>query len=298
MTPAVVGLTLNYRGAQRTTRCIRSLLAGGVSDVLVWDNSEDGGASAEILRAHWQDDARVHLNVSATNLGFAAGANAGFRWIRHRWPGRWVFLINNDATLIPEVLTKLHARLSERTDAILVYPEVCHGGERIGQAWYQRWLGLITSHPLPGAFPYPSGCALLVALERAPLALFDEDFFMYGEDIELGWRYRGSGKLHHLPVLAVWHEGSASSGMASYFYERQTVAAHWLLAHKLARSRLGHLTLLLGRGLSLPVRALLRAWRYRSSEPLRVLWCSFRFMRGSPRVGSTRPQPPRSLDQP
>lgn len=45
----IIGLTLNYRDSERTTRCVESLLENGVASVLVWDNSDDRVASVKVV---------------------------------------------------------------------------------------------------------------------------------------------------------------------------------------------------------------------------------------------------------
>ena len=41
MTKPIIGLTLNFRDANRTRRCVESLLSNGAEHVVVWDNSDD-----------------------------------------------------------------------------------------------------------------------------------------------------------------------------------------------------------------------------------------------------------------
>lgn len=288
--PPVVGLTLNYRDPQRTARCVRSLREAGARAVLVWDNSDDGGRSAAALR-ELDPGTDLRIVTSASNLGFAAGVNRGLEAIARDDPGCWVMLLNNDACVDVQGIALLHAELRAQPQALFAYPCIDHGGRVIGTAWYQSWLGLITASRLPGSFAFPSGCALLIALARLPRAdLFDERFFMYGEDVALGAALRDRPQaMRCVERVLVWHEGSASSGMGSPFYEARTVAAHLLLVGVLARRRLDAAGLYAGRMLALPARALLRAARYRSAEPLRALLAGFR-LAGAPWRGS----PPRT----
>ncbi|CAI8832613.1 GT2 family glycosyltransferase [Methylocaldum szegediense] len=271
MDKPIVGLTLNYRDAERTSRCIASLLDYGAAGVVVWDNSEDSNASAQELRQRWVHEPRVIIKVSARNLGFAAGVNRGIEAILTRWPQVWVMLINNDAVLQRGALSSLASALTDQPSAVIAYPRVDHGGRVIGTIYYQRWFAVLSfDRPWPGSFPYPSGSALLIAPERIELPLFDEDFFMYGEDVMLGWRL-GAARMTHVPQVLVWHEGSASSRNGSVFYETRTAAGHWLLAHKLARSPLEHAMLLSGRMLGLGARAVARTLRSRSLVSLQAL---------------------------
>lgn len=268
--PSIVGLTLNYRDAARTTQCTRSLLADGVSHVLVWDNSEDEGASTQALQHALGQEGRVTIVSSSVNLGFAAGVNRGLDWIELHFPCAWVLLINNDAQLRQGVTASLSAGLAGNHHAVVAYPSIDHAGRVLGTAYYQRVGGLFSARPLFGCFPYPSGCCLLIAPERAPRPFLDEDFFMYGEDVELGYRL-GPESLMHMPEILVTHEGTASSGLGSPFYEIRMVAAHWILARKLAKGPIDFVFLFLGRLLTLPLRALLRAQRYRSLTPFKAL---------------------------
>ncbi len=274
--PPVVGLILNYRDAVRTDRCIRSLLNDGIAHVLVWDNSEDEGVSASTLRKLLDSEDRVTIKISPVNLGFAAGVNRSLAWITTHFSGVWVLLINNDAVLLPGGLFALCQVLSKTPVAAIAYPTIDHGGRLISTAYYQRHLGLITTNPLLGDIPYASGCCLLIASERIPLPLFDEGFFMYGEDIELGYRLHKQRMVHVSKGVWVRHEGSASSGMGSPFYEARMVAAHWLLARKLSKNRLDQGLLYLGRTINLTLRACVRAWRYRSGVPLKAYFEGWR----------------------
>ncbi|UHD16893.1 glycosyltransferase family protein [Thiocapsa bogorovii] len=287
MHPIIVGLTLNYRDAGRTKRCVQSLLDDGAAHVLVWDNSADCGESATALRDDWVGESRVSIEDSSVNLGFAAGANRGIDWIRAHHPGALIFLINNDATVLPGALHTLHGTLLARPQAILAYPDIDQGGRLLGPIYYQRWFALITLAPLPGSFPYASGCAIIFSPERWPTRLFDEDFFMYGEDAFLGWTHRNTGRLAYTPGVWVRHEGSASSRMASRFYETCLVASHLVIARKIARSRLDFIALILGRALSLGARAVLRAARYRSFVPLGALREGWRLARPALPTDST-----------
>jgi GT2 family glycosyltransferase len=256
------------------------LLDEKVSAVLVLDNSEDNGKSAADIVAIFRVDSRVKVVVSERNLGFAAGVNRGIELILELFPEAWVLLINNDARLLSGALSKLERTLAENTNALIAFPSVSQGDRVLGQAYYHKLFGLLSWRPRPGFFSFASGCCLLVAMERSSLPLFDEDFFMYGEDCELGWRLsRRPGSMLHINEMLVAHYGSASSRLGSLFYESHTVAAHLILARKLARNKVELGLLLVMRALSLPARALVRTIRFRSLKPLRGLWDGFHLSR-------------------
>ncbi len=273
MSRLLVGLVINYRDAQRTANCVHALLGNGVEHVIVWDNSEDGGASACDLRSLFADGRRIDIEVSARNLGFASGVNRGLEVCRRHNSKARVLLINNDAIAPSGLVDSLAQALEETEGAVLAFPALRHAGRRIDEVYYHRWLGLLTYRRWPGAFRLPRGCCLMLATDRWTGALFDEDFFMYGEEIELGWRLRKQvAALVHVSEMLVVHEGSASSGMNSLFYEARMVAAHLILARKLGVNRLETLLLYFLRIPMLLARAVLRSIRYRSLTPFTALW--------------------------
>lgn len=278
ISPPTIGLILNYQDAKRTISCIESLLNQGIETIVVWDNSADSGVSASIIRARFPDMEKTQIHLSPSNLGFAAGVNSGLASIKKNNPNAYVLLINNDAILLPGGVEKLHTALEKNSKSIISFPNINHGGNVIGFAFYQYWTGLLSWTPKANSFRYASGCCLLIALSRISLPLFDEDFFMYGEDMELGWRLRDQPEaLHHVPELLVFHEGSASSKLGSNFYEERLVACHLILARKLAGSSTSRCIVLYALRVSiLLTRAILRSYRFQSSVPLKALWSGFK----------------------
>jgi GT2 family glycosyltransferase len=103
--------------------------------------------------------------------------------------------------------------------------------------------------------------------------LFDEEFFFYGEDIELGWRLTALG-IDQVPVAKamVNHEGSASSRNGSMFYEYHINRGHWLLARKTSKNRGEYIAALAARLIILPFRSIIRSVRFASLVPIRALW--------------------------
>jgi N-acetylglucosaminyl-diphospho-decaprenol L-rhamnosyltransferase len=268
-------LTLNYRKRALTAACVRSLLSEGCERILVWDNSEDGGQDAEWLSAAFAGNSWVEIVCSPRNLGFAAGVNAGLSHLIAFSPAERVLLINNDATLEPGALDAMNAAMDGPTRPALVAPRVLHNGVEQGWMYYHRWLGLILGGAWPGTFPYLSGCCLLIDIEQIDLPLLDEDFFMYGEDVELSYRLGRQGKTQVFEASAlIRHVGSAGSGSGTFFYEKQIVSCHFLLAKKLFVSGA---QIQVARGLrwgALTARAAWRSLKLRSWIPFVVLYKS------------------------
>lgn len=266
--PKIIGVLLNYRDASRSIHCVNSLLDEGVDGVVVWDNSADDGVSANVISA--SVDSRVELVVSERNLGFAAGMNAALSIMQARWAGASALVINNDATLRMGALTAM--RILAEEDAI-VAPVIDHAGDVVGFRYSHRWFGFQSKRPFPGAFPFASGACLLLPPAASKPPLFDESFFMYGEDVEFGWR-TWTTKRWLIKVTAgpqVDHEVGSSSGKGSMFYETQIAAAHWLLASRLSKGPVDRCLLHACRGVYLVVRAAVRSVRSKNLVPWRGL---------------------------
>lgn len=268
----VTVLLLNFRDAERSIACVRSAISEGAECVLVWDNSADAGCSAKTIRQHFPDNSRVWIQISDCNLGFAAGVNRAIECIREERPSDWVLVINNDATLRPGAVRKLASEMEASPAALMLVPAVSHAGNERRVMYYHRWSGLLLHFPHVGCFAFPSGCCFLIAPERYRGPLYDERFFMYGEDVELGTRFAVDSEIVFLAEVLVDHEGSASSRLGSRFYEERVVAAHFLLVSALTRNQLKKAALVLSRIPFLLARALLRSFRFRSLLPLKALY--------------------------
>ena len=153
----------------------------------------------------------------------------------------------------------------------LIAPKIWHDGQEQGWLCYQPWFAVVTRRPLLASIAYLRGSCLLIRRKDNSLPLFDEDFFMYGEDVELCWRWRKEGgNLKLTTKIWIEHEGSASSGQTSEAYEYFLVSSHWRLASKLSSNCLNRKFMQSTRFFSLLARAFLRSIRYRSTTPLSI----------------------------
>ncbi|HEY3327627.1 MAG TPA: glycosyltransferase family 2 protein [Novimethylophilus sp.] len=267
-------IVLNYRNAERTEACLRSLVGQGIGAVLVVDNSADVRAAGELGAAiqRLQEnlaDFDLHVLTPAGNLGFARGVNAALEDERAKAYDIFL-LINNDATAAPGMAGKLKAAMGDHHAAIALPSVRSADGLPQPTLWYQRYSGLMTAQPLPGSFMFPSGCCLMFGTASLTAGkLFDEDFFMYGEDVLLGWQLMHMGKAaYQVGEAVVYHAGSASSGKNGLFYEYHTARAHILLALKTWHYRLEIPLLLMAKSSGMLLRAVWRSLRWRSATPV------------------------------
>jgi len=274
----ICAVVLNYFGSEKTRECLRSLSAEPLDRLYLVDNSADESEAGK-LSAMLGDSVfatvrfPIDLLLNDKNLGFGAAMNAVLRADRDSYRHDYYLLMNNDALATPGLVPGLLAAAAEDPNRALIAPRVRWAGRDIRYFWYHRYLGHVSVGALPGSFPYLSGCCLLVDAGIAQDGrLFDEDFFMYGEDAELTARVSRAGRsmicADHL--LAI-HEGSGSSSRGSLFYEYHVARGHVLLSSKIAGEPWKRALCVLGRAAYLPARAIIRSVRYRSGVPLRAL---------------------------
>jgi GT2 family glycosyltransferase len=215
-------IVVAWQSGPDLTRCL-SALAGQTLpplEILLVDNASTDGAPEAAMR----EVPGITLVPAGANLGFAAGVNLGARQAR----GEWLALVNPDAFAAPDWLERLVAGAARN-------PGVeCFGCRQAMADAPGRLDGLGDVMSLPG-IPYRGGygladpgpvaegecfsaCGGAMLIRRSlfeALGGFDEDLFMYCEDVDLGYRIRlAGGACMVIPDAVVDHVGSASTGGA------------------------------------------------------------------------------------
>jgi GT2 family glycosyltransferase len=259
-------IVLNFRRAELTARCVKSII-NQVDQIVIVDNSADEHENQKccscVNEIHGHADVIV-LNPG-DNLGFARGVQYGIEYHRCRAKVSEWLIINNDAIAGKDLVWQLKGAIKKHGRRNLVCPR------ETSALWYQPLFGLVLKKPILSSFPYLSGACILVPDEFVKPFLFDPEFFMYGEDVELSWRLQKAGiTMVGIDALCT-HESSSSSHDYSLFYEYHVTRGHILLAKKLARNNIEWFFMVLGRLVGLPSRALLRSLRRGSWLPLKGL---------------------------
>lgn len=232
--PDVSVLVVTYNSDEHIDTCLSSIPDGAGSlevETVVVDNCSHD-ESARVVRHH---PTRPTLLEERTNHGFARAVNLA----ASRASGRYVLLVNPDARLHGEAIAEL-VRFADAHPANGIYggrvldpegrldPRSCWG---LPTAWSMTCFGtglssVFRSSPIfdptslgswqrddvreVGAV---SGCLLLVRRDVwHELGGLDESYFVYGEDIDLGWRSWQAGyRPVIIPSAVLTHVGSASS---------------------------------------------------------------------------------------
>jgi GT2 family glycosyltransferase len=227
--PTVSVILLVWNNHEHLRACLRALQAQTVRDfeiILVDNGSAEADALNAICQAH--PTLRITARRLETNTGFAAGNNAGARLAQ----GTWLALLNVDAFPQPDWLETLLRAAEENPDyacftsrQIQFYaPSLLDGAGDLyhitGLAWRRFYNRSVREHGLYGGEVF-SACPAAAMYRREEFMRaggFDEDYFAYFEDVDLGFRIRlGGGKCLYVPGAVVHHVGSASTGKRSDF---------------------------------------------------------------------------------
>jgi len=232
---------VNWNRKELLRACLNSVKRQeGVSfETIVVDNgSTDGSADM----AESQFGAEVIRNRE--NRGFCAANNLAIRTAR----GEFIALLNNDAEAEPGWLAALCRACSRAADVgmaaskvlvwedprridkagHLIFPDGQNRGRGTGaldQGQYDREEEVL----------WPDGCAALYRREMLErIGGFDEDFFAYGDDAELGLRARIAGwRCVYTPQAVVRHHRGATLGKDSAYRLELIERNRVLLALKL-----------------------------------------------------------------
>ncbi len=238
--PLVSVIVVNWNGKHLLGACLDSLLAQSFRDfeIIVVDNGSRDG-SPEYLREQYRTVSLIGL---PENTGFAGGNNAGIRAAQ----GTYVALLNNDTRTDPEWLASLvrDAETGPATDGmwaskILSYDDpdlidnvgllLYRDGLARGKGRLERDRGQYDTRQ---EALFPSGCAALYRRRMLDeIGLFDEDFFAYADDVDLGLRARlAAWGCVYVPAAKVYHRYSSSSAtyspLKAYLVERNRI---WVL---------------------------------------------------------------------
>lgn len=276
----VAAIVLNFRTADKTSLCIQSLIEEGLRNIILIDNSEDNGASLTdmqvALDSYRAGGAHITVETNGCNQGFAKGVNAGSQIARTQGLS-YILLMNSDAYFEKGGLIKM---LEVTSKYAFVQPMVKDKSSLNSLfGYYDKALALIYSSAKENSLKYSSGCALLIDINKLPGNILDEDFFFYGEDVELALRAKGLGlEAAECHEAHIYHEGSGSARRGSLFYEYHINRGHWLLAKKLSTTTAQKYLFYILRIFTLSTRALVRAFRYKSLIPIQgFLMSSFDF---------------------
>ena len=236
----------NFNGKRFLATVFNALRAQSLRDfeiILADDASSDD--SVAFTEANYPE---VRLLVNRSNLGFARNCNMAADAAR----GRVVVFLNNDtepeATWLEELVKVIvtNPRAAIVSSKLLLFSErnkIHSAGDLLGSDGIPRNRGVweIDRGQYDSQPQIFSGCGGAVAYRKdiwSALGGFDDDFWMYLEDVDFAFRAQLEGyEAIFAPKARVYHHLSATGGgtMASYYVGRNTL---WMIVKNMPRGLL------------------------------------------------------------
>jgi N-acetylglucosaminyl-diphospho-decaprenol L-rhamnosyltransferase len=235
MTGRVGATIVNYNAGDDLLACVQSLRDQGVQDISVSDNGSSDD-SLERLAARFPDVIVNHL----PNPGYGGGMNGAAAHVSNEF----VFIINPDAAVLPGAVDAFLQRMDSDPEIGIIgprtqdpdgslYPSVRRfpnlvdgiGHAVLGPVWKnnpftKRYRMINSDHDQFSEVDWVSGAAMFT--RRAAFDQingFDDDYWMYMEDVDLCYRMHEAGwKVVYDPQAKIVHaQGTSTTKTARRF---------------------------------------------------------------------------------
>jgi len=237
--PLISVVTLNYNQAGVTKEFLESFRAIRYPnyEILVCDM-----ASAEPItsKIRIEDYPKARLLSSKENLGFAGGNNWGISHAK----GEFIFIVNNDTEVTPDLLDKLIQPFFDQENIGVTCPKIRYWDqpEIIQYAGFNpmnHFTGRTSTigdreadngqFNTPGPTHGAHGCAMLVKRDVIDkVGMFPQKFFLYYEEWDWSARILRAGyTIWYTPDAVIYHKESMSVGknnpMKIYYHTRNRI---------------------------------------------------------------------------
>lgn len=240
--PKVSIVILNWNGYHDTVECLESLrkIKYPNYNVIVVDNGSNGN-DAELLKEKYSS--YIDLLNNKINKGYANGVNIGILYAREHYSPEFFLLLNNDTIVANDFINQMVKVACDEQIIGMVGPMVYFYGslnkiESVGGI-LDMWTGQaqLNNHGQTDTGQFSNmkiadwfgSCLLLKSSVIKTVGLWDEDYFVYWEDVDYGIRVKKAGyKIVCAQDAKIWHKGAASvslrqSGFGEYFMMRNQV---------------------------------------------------------------------------
>jgi GT2 family glycosyltransferase len=227
--PEVTVVVLNYNGKKHIRECLDSIFGMDYPQfkVVVVDNASNDGSLDSVKRSY----PKAKIVKYSRNHGFAKAYNM----VLEKVESDFIVLLNNDVTVEPGWLRELMPYITDDNDVSAVTPKMLFmkntgeinaaGGkcDIFGSGW-NRGNGETDNGQYESVEEvFYANCGAIVIRKNAwkDVGSFDEEYFLYGEDLDWCWRARLKGyRIFYVPHSRIYHEWRASNGPMIPLLER------------------------------------------------------------------------------
>ncbi|MCF7795785.1 glycosyltransferase family 2 protein [Patescibacteria group bacterium] len=220
----IVFLILHYKNEEDTINCINSILKNSNKDYLIFLlNNEESENKLENL---YKNNEKIKYYKPSKNLGFAKGNNFLIQKSLYYENIEDIIFLNNDTIIEQEFINKVYKKINEKTAKYFYFQTNSYNNENkidsIGIEFTTSGVAFNKINKKRKTF-CPMGACMLYKKELIKELLekhgyfFDEDYFCYAEDLDVGFRSLLLGYKPNFINVKVLHKGSASTSKMSDF---------------------------------------------------------------------------------
>ncbi len=241
--PKVSIVIIHYNTPQFLEGCLEHIFAQTYEniEVIFIDNNSPDKSGLEFVASRFSNRENLRIIANGENLGYAKAANQGIR----ESDGEYVVITNPDILYTPGYFSSVVARIEETHEIAAITGKVYQYDfdnqkptniiDSVGLFAYKNrriiddGQGLIDEGQFEQekeVFGVSGACPLYrrEALEDVKIGdeYFDEDFFMYKEDVDLSWRFLLYGwKCIYYPKAIAYH--GRGTGVFKRFFNREII---------------------------------------------------------------------------
>ncbi len=234
---------VSYNVQELLDKCLKSIYIASKNidhEIYVVDNNSQDGTKELIINKH----PRVRLIANTHNIGFSKANNQAIKFAK----GEYVLILNPDTVLMPDTLVKMLKFMDQKDAKVAIatckielpsglldrdcrrsFPTPARAlthftglskifrGTKIFDSYYMGYISINQETEVDacvGAFMFIRRKIL------KEVGNFDEDYFFYGEDLDLCYRIRQHNyKIFYTPITKIIHHKGASSGIKKHSAE-------------------------------------------------------------------------------
>lgn len=203
-------IIVTYQSARYIEACLKSVLLNAPSEVIVVDNASTDG-TVDFVKTNFPS---VKVIIDEENIGYGSAVNKGVA----ACSGEIAVILNPDTKVEFDWLTKLIKPFSS-TDHVIVIPRIMvYDGSVVNTCGtIGHFTGLSFTNGLGKPFEEVAQTIKVTGISGACFAIrradflelggFDEEIFLYMEDVELSWRAHANGySFAFVPESVIYHD--------------------------------------------------------------------------------------------
>jgi GT2 family glycosyltransferase len=165
--------------------------------IILIDNDSQANDKINLMQIYnkYKNDCDIHVVLNNKNYGYAGGNNQGYEYIQENQFDGNILILNPDVVIYNNTLKEMENALIDDVGAVmtrtlssdnsLMYDYIKLNGFK--QKWLTTTQNIIETDYVAGS------CMLLKREVIDNIGLFDENFFMYWEEVDLSFRIKDVG---------------------------------------------------------------------------------------------------------